>query len=207
MHERLSRNRKREVFELYHRLARARPRRKRGIAGWLERRDIRTVLELLQPAKGQTLLEVGCGLGVHARLLQGAGLRVCATDLVPRLVEQVRPDVEEAMVADLERLELGRTFDRVLCFGVLDFVDDAERCVANLARHVAEGGRLVVEVPHRSIGGFVYRFCYPHRSVRLRLYDSHALERWAAKSGLVLAGYARPLPHSLMMAWTRPRRA
>ena len=198
-----AKNGKQEVFALYHRLAHRETRPKRGFAGWLERRDIRMLVDLMQPAPGLSLLDVGCGLGVHARLFQRAGLRVCATDVVPRLVELVRPDVHEAMVADLERLALGRTFDRVLCFGVLDFMRDAERCLANLARHVTPGGRLVIEAPRRSIGGLVYRLSYPSRTLAPRLYRSSVLDAYAAKSGLTPDGRARPFPHSMLLAWRR----
>src|SRR5437773_900588 len=198
-----ARNQKHDAFALYHRLAAKDRPPKRGLSGWLERRDIRMLVQLMQPERGHSLLDVGCGLGVHARLFQRAGLRVSATDVVPRLVELVRPDVHEAMVADVEHLDLGRTFDRVLCFGVLDFMPDAERCLANLARHVATGGRLVIEVPRRSIGGLVYRMCYPVRSLTPRLYRRSTLDAWAAKSGLVPDGRALPFPHSMLLAWRR----
>jgi 2-polyprenyl-3-methyl-5-hydroxy-6-metoxy-1,4-benzoquinol methylase len=194
---------KRDVFELYDRLAHLDRPPKRGLSGWLERRDSRLLIELLQPRPNLSLLDVGCGLGVHARLFQRAGMRVCATDVVPRLVERVRPDVHEAVLADIEHLDLGRSFDRVLCFGVLDFIADAERSLVNLARHVAPGGRLVIEVPRMSIGGLVYRFVYPSRSIAPRLYRSAVLDAWAARAGLEADGRAQPFPHSMLLAWKR----
>jgi 2-polyprenyl-3-methyl-5-hydroxy-6-metoxy-1,4-benzoquinol methylase len=201
----LETGRKRErVLALYDRLARAAGGHKRGVSAWLEERDMGFVLALLRPAPGLTALDVGCGLGVHARMLQRAGMRVCAVDAVPRLVEHVRPDVDEACVADLHHLDLGRRFDRVLCFGVLDFVRDPDRCLANLAMHVAAGGLLVIEVPSRSLAGLTFRLWYrAARRIHINLFDWRELDAAAARHGLLLSGMAQPAPHSRLMAWKR----
>lgn len=191
--------------------------RERGFLRWLTARDLRVLLELVEPAPGQTALDVGCGAGLHARVLTARGLRVTAVDRAPRMVDAVRPHVAEALLGDMETLDLRapglgqdagaapRTFDRVLCCGVLDFARDPGRCVANLARHVAPGGRLVLMVPRRSLGGLGYSLWHTGHGIRVRLYGAAELDRLAGDAGLTLRAHRRPFLHSLLSAWERPR--
>jgi SAM-dependent methyltransferase len=175
-----------------------------GFRGWLSRRDDRALMKLLQPSHGLEVLEVGCGSGRHSRQLVRAGLRVCALDLSPKMVELVRPHVAEAHVADLDTLSLGRQFDRVTSIGVLDFVDDPARCMANLAAHVREGGRLVIEVPRRSIGGYIYRLVYRlHRKIAVHIFGRRELDAMVKKLGLRPAGYEYTFFHCMFIAWTK----
>lgn len=110
--------REEQVRQLYDRLAAGHDQlHGQGILGWLAHRDNQAILDLLMPKPGLSLLEVGCGTGRHARLFTSLGLRVCAIDLSPAMVEQARPHVEEAQVADLANLSLGRLFERVTATG------------------------------------------------------------------------------------------
>lgn len=180
---------------------------KRGFMRWLADHDVRLMMELLRPAPGLVALDAGCGTGAHARLLKGAGMTVVAVDKTPRMVDLVRPHVDEAHLADLEHLALGRTFDRILCFGVLDYVDDVARCFESLARHLGPGGRLVVQVPRCSLGGIAYRLAYRLRSgITPRLFHWGALDEEARRHGLELEARAHPFVHSLDVAWVRPAR-
>lgn len=188
--------------------------REKGFLRWLTARDLRVLLSLVEPRPGLTALDVGCGAGLHARVLTEHGMVVTAVDRAPRMVETVRPLVAEAQVADMESLALRtpegatsgplRTFDRVLCCGVLDFALDPARCVENLARHVAPGGRLVLMVPRRSAGGLLYSLWHVGHGIRVRLYGARQLDRLAAAAGLRLIAHRRPFFHSLLSAWERP---
>jgi trans-aconitate methyltransferase len=122
------------------------------------------------------------------------------------MVERVRAFAAAAAVADLDELALGRTFDRVVCWGVLDFMTDPEACLARLADHVAPGGRLVVMVPRRSFAGMLYR-AWQRRAnaIAVHLFTAWQLDRVAAARGLALIARVHPFVHSLVLAWERPR--
>lgn len=175
---------------------------------WLRERlerDVRCVLELLEARAGHTVLDAGAGNGVLARRLSAAGAAVCAVDLSPAMVEAVRPHVAEAHQLDIQELDLGRRFDRVLCVGVLEFVADPPRCVAGLARHVAPGGRLVLLFPRPSPGAWLMR--HWHRlgnDIRTHFCDAARLEEEARAEGL-LARERRRLPHNLVLSFERPK--
>jgi 2-polyprenyl-3-methyl-5-hydroxy-6-metoxy-1,4-benzoquinol methylase len=176
--------------------------------GWLDRlarRERQLVLELLAPAPGMRALDAGCGAGHHARALAARGLAVTAIDFSPRMLERVRPFVDETVQANLEQLALARTFDRIVCAGVLEFVGDPARCLARLASHLAPGGRLVVMVPRRSFGGHLYRLWHRWKNaIVVHLFTAAELERAAERSGLERLACLEPFVHDLIIAWVKP---
>ena len=109
----------------------------------------------LEVLRGKTVLEVGCGAGRFTELMLGAGARVFATDIsdaVEANYENCRrwPDYFVCQ-ADAVRVPVRpRSFDYVLCLGVIQHTPSPEATIAALAGYVKPGGALVIDhyAPH-----------------------------------------------------------
>jgi 2-polyprenyl-3-methyl-5-hydroxy-6-metoxy-1,4-benzoquinol methylase len=170
---------------------------------WVRPGEVRSVIETIDAQPGDEILDVGCGSGTYARLLAARGLRVVAVDASARMVEATRPLVARALVADIETLALGQQFDRVICLGVLDFVADPALCIANLARHVKDGGRLIVLVPRSGWPGLYYRVAKLLAGIRVHVFDPSGLDAAAGVHGLVREAFRYPLLNSLVIRWRK----
>ena len=109
------------------------------------------LFELLGSVAGKTLLDVGCGDGALASELTRCGAIVTGldADLAMIAAARQRAKVEATRLwlieGQAERLPFDdATFDRVLAVAVLCFVRDAERAVAEMARVLKPGGRVVI---------------------------------------------------------------
>jgi SAM-dependent methyltransferase len=123
----------------------------------------------------RSVLDAGCGTGRVAVELARRGVEVVGVDLDDEMLERARRKAPSItwVRADLAQFDGGRSFDVVLMAGyVLLFTEPGteQRCVANLARHVAPGGVLVA--------GF---------SLTPGGYDLETYDRHAAEAELVLA--------------------
>jgi SAM-dependent methyltransferase len=109
------------------------------------------VLALLEPVRGGTVLEVGCGSGILTRHLLGAGHRVIATDASPAMLDLARA---EAPGAELRLLRLPDDpvpeVDAVVGVGhVLNYLPDADaarQALRALAGALRPGGVLALDV-------------------------------------------------------------
>ena len=106
--------------------------------------------------QGKDVLEIGCGTGVHARLLAEAGARLTAVDLTPIAVELTKRRLAHARVdgdvreADAESLPFADdSFDFVWSWGVIHHSEHTDRVIAEIARVLRPGGRLALMVYHR----------------------------------------------------------
>lgn len=100
---------------------------------------------------GSLVLEAGCGAGRFTKLLLEAGARVCSFDLSSaddacKETVGLRPGFVLAQ-ADIYAAPFPEErFDKVFCFGVLQHTPDPRRAFLRLARHVALGGEIAVDV-------------------------------------------------------------
>lgn len=97
-----------------------------------------------------TLLDVGCGTGLHLERLR-TQFDVVGLDVSEAMLAIARhrlPDVE-LVLDDMRAFDLGRSFDAVICmFAAIAHVGDVaelHQSVRRMVRHVSPGGVVVVE--------------------------------------------------------------
>lgn len=117
-----------------------------------------------------TVLDAGCGTGRAAVELNRRGWAVTAVDYDPDMIELAKakaPDVAWHH-ASLVDIDLGQTFDTILMAGnILLFAHEGSEpaILANMARHLSDGGLLVA--------GF-----------QLNEFGLDTYEQWCADAGL-----------------------
>ena len=98
----------------------------------------------------KTLLDVGCGTGMHLALFQDR-FEVAGVDLNRSMLQIARERLPGVRLeeGDFRDFDLGTTFDVVTClFSGIGYMPDVaalNAAVANMARHLAPGGVLIVE--------------------------------------------------------------
>jgi ubiquinone/menaquinone biosynthesis C-methylase UbiE len=109
------------------------------------------LFELLGAVAGKTLLDVGCGDGELASQLGRRGAVVTGLDADPVMIAAAhrRSEIEKTQLrlveARAQQLPFDdESFDCVLAVTVLCFVQEPERAVAEMARVLKPGGRLVI---------------------------------------------------------------
>ena len=102
-------------------------------------------------AEPRRILEVGCGWGELAEWVgRDTGAEVVAVDLSPRMIELANERGVEASVADVQALPFGNgEFDVAIAAWMLYHVPDLDRGLAELARVLRPGGRLVAATNSR----------------------------------------------------------
>jgi SAM-dependent methyltransferase len=99
----------------------------------------------------RSLLDVGCGTGMHLSHLAGHYPRAAGVDVSDAMLDEARTSFPHLDFhrGDMRTFALAEEFDVVTClFSAVGYmVDDAalREAVANMARHVAPGGVLLVE--------------------------------------------------------------
>ena len=174
------------------------------VDAYLQKRQRRAIIEAAEFAPGQRVMDLGAGLGELAHAAKQAGAYVTALDAVPEALAQVAPLVDRTIVADVETFTCAETFDRVLLIGVLDFMANPEAVLHKACALVKPGGRLVLLVPTRSLGGLFYLVEKRLKGIRVNLFTPDWCRAVAQNAGLGVLQSMRPLPSNIMFTFKRP---
>ena len=107
----------------------------------------------LAPQPGAVILDAGCGTCAKSVLLAQRGFHVVAADFAPDALERAAPTIAAYGVTDRITLRQGNLLDLpfkdgefqyAICWGVLMHVPEVGKALAELARVLAPGGRLVL---------------------------------------------------------------
>ena len=113
------------------------------------------VYELLGGRRGGKLLDVGCGPGVTVADLVSRGFEFYGVDISRGMIDQCLAEFGHSRsahfaVGKIEQLEFpDGFFDAVLSVGVVEYVDDDDVAVREMARVLKRGGTVVVTLPNR----------------------------------------------------------
>jgi SAM-dependent methyltransferase len=104
---------------------------------------------------GRRVLDAGCGIGYGAELLHRAGAsEVIGVDVSEPIVEIARSGVSGEVVfevADVRSLPYAPdSFDMIVCFEVIEHVDEQDQVLDQLARVLRPDGLLLISSPNRS---------------------------------------------------------
>jgi 2-polyprenyl-3-methyl-5-hydroxy-6-metoxy-1,4-benzoquinol methylase len=154
----------------------------------------------LDAVRGKVVLEAGCGAGRFTEVLLDAGARVVATDLSSAVEANyancgTAPDyfVCQADVRDLPVAP--RSFDVVVCLGVIQHTPQPEETIAALAGYVKRGGLLAIDHYSRD---------YPSTLSR-RLIRSLLLRMAPERARALALGMTRALLPVHRALWSRRR--
>ena len=122
--------------------------------GFRRRADFVAASVLPRLAPSGDWLDVGCGSGVFARMLAAAGARVTAIDGSAAMIEAARrtPNADAIRYErrSVEKLDaMAETFDGIVCFSVIEYLENPVAALAAMRDRLRTGGRLALSAPNR----------------------------------------------------------
>jgi ubiquinone/menaquinone biosynthesis C-methylase UbiE len=122
---------------------------------WVERQRVRAIMSLLQPRRGEMVLEVGCGSGNVLEALP-QGVKPVGIDLSTILVRESRTRLAERggiiIQANAEHLPFPTGhFSRIMCTEVLEHVQRPEVVLGEIARVAKPDAIIVISIPNERL--------------------------------------------------------
>ena len=188
---------------------------------WIEEAAQRSLIAHLMREQVLTgsVLDLGFGTGFAYSELRAVGIQPDVVEGSPILVTTAKeryPDISifQTMFEDFSPSVL---YETVLCWFILEHVDDPARLLTLARRWIAPGGKLVVAVPnalslHRLLGEAIdpssTRYTLSARDHvvgHLRVFDHEILGRTFVEAGLEVVhcstSFLKSVPNSWMVGW------
>ena len=107
----------------------------------------KAMLDLVNRAKGQRILDLGCGTGVLTNELAKQGATVIGTDLSPDMIKTAQSNYPHLrfQVADATQLPFDNEFDTVFSNAVFHWIPNQKQLLHSIQRALKVNGMLVCE--------------------------------------------------------------
>lgn len=111
------------------------------------------LIRVLNPLKGEKILDVACGQGIFSREIAKKGAEVCGVDISSELIDIAKKDKSVNViyeVASAEKLDnlKSDSFDAAICVLALQNIRDTSSALAEVSRVLKQGSRFVVVLNH-----------------------------------------------------------
>lgn len=106
------------------------------------------LIELLDPRRGEKILDLGCGSGQLTAKIAERGAEVTGLDRSAEMIAEASRNFPllKFEIGDAANFEAGDRFDAVFSNAALHWVKDADGAAASVARALRPGGRFVLEM-------------------------------------------------------------
>lgn len=104
------------------------------------------VARLLDPQRGERILDLGCGDGVLSFDLALSGAHVTGVDSSPELIGGARARGIDARLMDAHAMTFERCFDAVFSNAALHWMREPDRVIDGVRSALRPGGRFVAEI-------------------------------------------------------------
>ncbi len=127
---------------------------------WLKKIKVaatRRALELLEPAQGELILDVGCGTGWSTEVIRDAGFQVIGLDISSEMAAIAKKKGFDVKVGDLREMPFGdESVGHIVSISALNFINESassyagvrfeyEKAAKEFWRVLKKGGRVVIE--------------------------------------------------------------
>jgi len=106
------------------------------------------LINLLQPLKGEHILDVGCGTGYLASLIAASGAVVTGIDNSAEMIlkaKETYPEIDFSVQSATEFISASN-FDAIFSNAALHWIKEKEQAIDCMYRNLKENGRLVLEM-------------------------------------------------------------
>lgn len=174
-----------------------------GFWQFVRKYEARCVCEMIGEPTGMSFLDLGAGAGYYAKLFARMGATsVDAVDLSEKMIRVLPRDIH-GIVGDIAACNLGRQYERIVCAGALEFVDDPWAVFSNAYRHAKPRARFVTLVPHNSFVGRLYQEFHRRHGLFIRVFSASTIKQLGAETGWTLENLRTRLPFALVATFRK----
>lgn len=154
-------------------------------------RNLEIIRDWVAPAPGERVLDVGCGKGHLVKALSELGVDSIGIDLNPNAADvAVVPRVRTMSATNLDFED--DSFDAVVSFHAIEHIPPVEEAIAEMARVVKPGGKVLLVYPAEPIRGLyaiptsviLHRSPFKARQVHVHKLNARRVRKLAATVGL-----------------------
>jgi len=144
----------------------------------------KVVVKFLAAKENDYILDIGSGPGIYAQELKTTNPKLLCIDSSFSMIKAVKQKGILGVVGNAENIPLNNVFDKILCLGVLEFVNRPESVIYQIKTHLKTDGCIVLIIPKKSIPGLIYKSIHKLHKLKVKLFTLSEMETILSNYGM-----------------------
>tara|TARA_B100001063_G_C16587662_1_gene463980 strand:- start:187 stop:789 length:603 start_codon:yes stop_codon:yes gene_type:complete len=150
----------------------------------IRKKESDTILSMMGNIKNKTILDVGCGSGYYSKLLiKKNAKKVYAIDRSNKMLKKIREKNIIKVNQNVENFNINNTFEKVVCAGILEFVNSVEKVLKNIKKHSKNNCILVILCPTDNFLAKLYKIYHACNGIKINLFETNKIKKVINNSG------------------------
>ncbi len=138
--------------------------------------------------KNDVVLEIGAGTGYYSLNISKQVKKLTAIEPSKGMIAILKKKINEENIKNIDTIKMGflrykttKKFDRVICCGVLDFIDKPKEFIEKCLNMTKMNGTLIFTIPNRSIFYGMYKFVFRLQDSKVYNSTEKQIKKWFGK--------------------------
>jgi len=146
--------------------------------------ESKVVLNFIGDVKNKIILDVGCGTGYYSRLLVSKkAKKVYAVDNSIKMLKNIKTKNIIRINQDAENFKVKNKFEKIVCAGLLEFVESSEKVLINIKKYSTKNCKLVILCPNNNLLGKLYKIYHSSNNIKINLFNTNEIKNILKNSG------------------------
>ena len=146
--------------------------------------EAKSVVKLIGNIKNSCVFDIGSGSGFYTKLMiNNKAKKVYALDGSKKMLNNIHVKNVIKINKNAEKFQLNRKFNKIICAGLLEFVDSPELILKNIKKHALKDCRLVILCPSDNLLGKLYKFYHFKNKIKIKLFNINEFAKILKKTG------------------------
>jgi len=161
-------------------------KRRSSLLRFIIKKEDQEILKLIDAKPNESILDVGCGSGYYSKIFKDLKANPFGIDISKDMIIELNKKGIPGIVSNAENFNVDKRFDKILCAGLMEFVDDPIKTFSNLKKHLKKDGLVIVLYPRKSLSGYLYYLYHISHNIKIRLYSKNQINKLINISGFHL---------------------
>ena len=167
-------------------------KRSKGVLGYLVSRQMKMIINKLNPEKKDFILDAGCGSGFYSKIISYFNSKIFGIDLSENMIKIYNSNGFNGVVGNIENLPFKKRFNKVLCAGALEFVIDPNKTINSFNNVLKDNGEFILLYPRFNLFGLLYKIYHLMHNVKINLFSLNGIKGLLFNNGFKVVFIGKP---------------
>ena len=140
--------------------------------------------------KKDSIIDLASGSGFYLNNINNINLKdIYAVDISQKMLNLIKKKNIKKICSSVEDLKIKKKFNKILCFGLLEFVEDVNIILKKIYSLSTFNSEIYLLVPKNNLFGMIYKIYHLFNGLKIRLMSKNKLTKILNKNKFNIIKY------------------